>query len=646
MSSKVLFFQLLNNQEKEYSIEQLKQELNISDNDELLEMLFNLLKTGINNINLQNFEYDSIYFKNLFNLISIVIERNKDIEQEYGYDSKSFFVQEWGYNQEYIYKYIEDVNKLLVKKKKSFKKNKNEKIINFLDELIDNNLIFYLLLDFVNKQHEEDYKYIFLNSLINQVKNYKLVKSILKYFPYLAKTKCPDNTTIFERLIDKFLQLIEHGDINDKDISYYSLIIDYFLETQKISRHEILMANKKIDMTLESLKRNKKYNSRKEHQLKINRLKVLSKKLKNDFDFYFNNLRELGFDLSEPCRISKIYINNDNDYQDLTNKITITIDPKGARSLDDALSIELLKNGDWLLGVHISDITNFVELGSPLDIEAYKRGRTIYLPGNYEILLYPNEITYDKCSLLSNDSKYVISFMIKINDSGEIKGFDIFKSKIRVKYHLSYDEINEILFNNNFNNNNELSNILKMMNRVSNLLLYKRSGKLKKNISLDLIEKTAGYKIVREFMKLTSNLVAELTSDLKIPYLYRVFKTITFEEAIEKVTGLSHFLKLNDECKQKIIKNIIKCQINRAMYSTEDIIHQDIKELVCHCTSPIRRYGDGLNHRIIIEFLVKCNDKNKDYWAEILPKKARDINDREIKIAEYIKTFSRFYKRQ
>ena len=335
---------------------------------------------------------------------------------------------------------------------------------------------------------------------------------------------------------------------------------------------------------------------------------------------------------------------------DLTEKIIFTIDGKTAKDLDDAVSVEKFKEY-YILGVHIADVSHFVEPFGFIDNEAKKRGTSIYC-ANKVIPMLPEELSCDLCSLNPNEKKLCFSVFLKIGFDGKLLEYSFKKTIISSKIKGVYEEINDLLekkekseyfkkyekFIPTINVMVELYRILKEKKKKRNAVEIETKEsilKLDENenvVSVEEKKNGVSEEIIEEFMIFSNSAVAEFAKKNKLPFIFRIHPA----PKQEKVESLKEILKklniphknLNKKIKPKNLedilekykktnlfyilnKNILNC-MEKAEYSEKQIGHFGLAlKNYSHFTSPIRRYPDLFIHRILSEYIF--NKKNIDY---------------------------------
>lgn len=328
--------------------------------------------------------------------------------------------------------------------------------------------------------------------------------------------------------------------------------------------------------------------------------------------------------------------------KDLRNEEIFTIDGEDAKDLDDAVNVKKLPNGNYMLGVHIADVSNYVKEGSALDKEAILRGTSVYMLDRV-IPMLPVELSNGICSLNEGKDRFAISCVMEIDKSGKVVSSDIFKSIINVTRRMSYTNVQKILDNSDekvIKEYEKYINHFKLMEKLAHILKERRNkdGALnldipetkvilnENGIAVDIkkYELTFANEIIEQFMLTANETIAEKFFWLEAPFIYRVHEA----PDMEKVDELNKFLynlgykiktskdevhpkafaTVLDEIKgkpeERVISNLILRTLKVARYESENKGHFGIaSKYYCHFTSPIRRYPDLFIHRIISKYL-------------------------------------------
>ena len=341
---------------------------------------------------------------------------------------------------------------------------------------------------------------------------------------------------------------------------------------------------------------------------------------------------------------------------DLRDKMIFTIDGKDTKDIDDAISIEKIDNDKYILGVHIADVSHYVKKGSYLDDDAYERGTSVYLVDRVVPML-PHKLSNGICSLNPNVDRLAMSCVMEINGKGYVSNYQIFKSVIRSKKQMNYDDVNYILEDNVIPSGyEEYVDTLRTMNELSNILRKKmvRHGYIEFNIKepkiivddschpvdIKVCEQRTGEKLIENFMIVANETVAGFIEDKNLPGIYRVHDKPNKEKLIEYLKFLSIkgynikadvnrfspkdyqniINKFKNDPARDILGTLAIQTMSKAKYSDINIGHYGIaSKRYSHFTSPIRRYPDLTLHRLLKDYLGTPNSKVIDSWRKSLP---------------------------
>lgn len=331
--------------------------------------------------------------------------------------------------------------------------------------------------------------------------------------------------------------------------------------------------------------------------------------------------------------------------RDLRSKTIFTIDGDDTKDIDDAISIEKLSNGNYLLGVHIADVSNYVKEGSAIDKEAYQRATSVYM-NSVVNPMYPVELSNGICSLNPEVDRLALSVEMEIDKTGKIINYDIFESVINSRKQMTYKNVNKILndeeipegyenFKEDLKSLYELSKILEN-NRIKRGYQEFDIPEIKvitdeNGNPIDFIKRETGKgeKLIEMFMLAANETVATYVYQMNIPFIYRDHD-IPNEEKLKKVTSVIKSYGENIDTKGKVLSskyikelleqlkntqkavtysNMILRSLAKATYESYNIghfslgINSDIGEAYTHFTSPIRRYPDTTVHRVLKSIL-------------------------------------------
>lgn len=354
---------------------------------------------------------------------------------------------------------------------------------------------------------------------------------------------------------------------------------------------------------------------------------------------------------------------------DIRDLKTFTIDGDDAKDLDDAVSIDVLPNGNFKLGVHIADVTHYVKEKSKLDKEALKRATSVYLVDTV-IPMLPKTLSNGVCSLNPFEDKLTLSVFMEIDDKGNVVKYDIKETIINSKARMTYTEVSDILENDDEKLKQTFSNLVEEFKNAETLARI-LMGRRKKRGAIDFdfpeakiilngdgevvdikeYERRISNKIIEEFMLISNETIAEHYFWLELPFVYRIHET----PSVEKMQNLSKFVstfgytikgdmedvhpkelqgivqKIKGKREEAAISTIMLRSLRQAKYSPECVGHFGLAaKYYSHFTSPIRRYPDLQIHRIIKEQLNnKLSHKRIDQLKNIVEYSSVQSSERE-----------------
>ena len=342
---------------------------------------------------------------------------------------------------------------------------------------------------------------------------------------------------------------------------------------------------------------------------------------------------------------------NISNRRDLREDIIFTIDGEDAKDFDDAVGIKKLENGNYELTVSIADVSHYVKEGSELDKEAKLRGCSVYLTDRV-IPMLPKKLSNEICSLKEGVDRLTITTKMIFDTNGNLKDYDIFESVIRSKKRMKYHEANDVLNGNEVEGYEPFINDLKTMQELSHILRDKRkeigglsfeTNEIKIIVdetgkAIDVKEEVRGEaeKLIEDFMIANNEVVATYVSYMGIPFIYRIHdlpdidklrlsKTIiqTMGYKLRSKNGkisnkaIQEFLnEVKDTEEYDIIADILLRSMKKAVYSIYNEGHYALaSKNYSHFTSPIRRYPDLVDHRVVKKIMK--NEIDYDQLSEL-----------------------------
>lgn len=359
---------------------------------------------------------------------------------------------------------------------------------------------------------------------------------------------------------------------------------------------------------------------------------------------------------------------------DLRGLQMVTIDGEDAKDLDDAVSLFKDEGGFFHLGVHIADVTNYVQENSALDWEALERGTSVYLVDRV-IPMLPHKLSNGICSLNQGVDRLALSCLMTINGKGEVTDYQIEETVIRVDRRMSYTSVRKILEDKDEAERKAYETLVPMFEEMEELASLLRKKRHKRGsidfdfaeskiildeegrpVEIKPYERNVATKIIEDFMLIANETVAQHFFWLETPFVYRTHE----KPDPDKIKKLSTFIrnfgyhikqtgeeihpkelqkllnKIADTDEETLISRLTLRSMKQAKYTVECTGHFGLAcQYYCHFTSPIRRYPDLQIHRIIKEQLRgKLSEGRISHYEEKLPEVAKHASKMERRAAE------------
>ncbi len=367
--------------------------------------------------------------------------------------------------------------------------------------------------------------------------------------------------------------------------------------------------------------------------------------------------------------------------RDFRDKLIVTVDGEDTRDIDDAISAE--KVGEhYLLGVHIADVSHYVQPRSALDNEAFERGTSVYFPDRVLPML-PRALSNGICSLNEGEDRLTLSVLMTIDKKGVVKKSEIVEGIIRSSKKMTYTQVTKILEGDEetLKKFAFVKDMVYLFGELTEILQEKRAKK--GSVTLDVkeakilfnnetneitvpdYERVFAYQIIEAFMVLANETVAEYMHSIEAPFIYRIHEKPNEEKAaafrnFAQTLGLNakfsatdvkpydyqNLLKLaQSHPAYAVLNRVMLRSMQKARYSPENVGHFGLaSDCYCHFTSPIRRYPDLCIHRIIKEVLRGGYADALEKYTEFVEQAAKQSSDRERRAAEAERDVDDLYK--
>lgn len=358
---------------------------------------------------------------------------------------------------------------------------------------------------------------------------------------------------------------------------------------------------------------------------------------------------------------------------DLRDWMMVTIDGEDAKDLDDAVSL-FMDGENYVLGVHIADVSNYVQEHSALDVEALKRGTSVYLVDRV-IPMLPHALSNGICSLNEAQNRLTLSCIMTINPKGEVIDHKIAETVIKTNRRMTYTNVKKILVDKDPELIEEYKELVPMFEKMAELALILRKRRMKRGsidfdfpetkvilnekgepIDIKPYERNVATKLIEDFMLIANETVASHFFWQEIPFVYRTHDN----PDTEKIRTLSTFInnfgyslhigadevhpkelqklleKVDGTDEEALISRLTLRSMKQARYTTTCTGHFGLAaNYYCHFTSPIRRYPDLQIHRIIKETLRgRMNEKRIEHYEGVLDEVAKQSSQMERRAEE------------
>ncbi|MBO5097195.1 MAG: ribonuclease R [Agathobacter sp.] len=358
---------------------------------------------------------------------------------------------------------------------------------------------------------------------------------------------------------------------------------------------------------------------------------------------------------------------------DLRDVVMVTIDGEDAKDLDDAVSVTM-DGENYVLGVHIADVTNYVQEKSALDVEALKRGTSVYLVDRV-IPMLPHALSNGICSLNAGENRLALSCIMTINPKGEVIDHTIAETVIKVDTRMSYTSVKKILEDKDSEEIAKYEKLVPMFEMMRDLAAILRKKRMSrgsidfdfpetkvildangKPVEIKPYDRNVATKIIEDFMLIANETVATDYYWQELPFVYRTHDNPDSEKMQKLSAFINNFgynihisrdevhpkelqkllMKIDGTPEEALISRLTLRSMKQARYTTVNSGHFGLAaSYYCHFTSPIRRYPDLQIHRIIKENLRgRLNENRIKHYEEILNDVAKQSSEMERRAEE------------
>jgi len=597
------------------------EEINNFNKNSIQNILIELLEEEINDF---DYDKDIEYIKNIMKILPEYINNKKILNEKLNIIHQS-------------------IKTYLVQKPGNIEKtNENYKILKSVIneiELIQMSILY----DYSFKYEESKYKLI--DYIIFDVKNIANIKDAIKRFPHIVNYMDVDNKSLILKVIEKYIEEVKNYTKEKEidDIIYYEEVIDILMSSERFI-FDVIDKQTLLKKIKEELKNVEEEKYRKTFYLNMLVEKIEGNQIKQDNSYleykyniktYFNEAIK-----SEVRSIIKNY-HGSKDRIEIEDYI-LTFDGEGAKEIDDALSIKILANGNYELGVHIADPLSLIDRNSIIFDEASKRTTSIYLEDK-TYSMFPIELSGDLLSLQEGKYRNATSYYFEVDKDGNLINYKFYKSIIKVNRNMSYNDFNKIILSGK--NDSQLTKTITNLSNISNLLrqyynedeLYSTlNRKENSTVNMDIIGLSSGEKVIESAMIFTNSMVARYFKQNNLPFIFR--NHVIDQNMLNELDRIKQNILLEEDA-ESYLKYIemVKTIYPKALYGVECIGHYGLGiDYYAHVTSPLRRFSDIVANICLEELYF--NEYNKEKIEDVkrmILKHSNKINNKRSSIEKF-----------
>lgn len=610
------------NQKTNYSFNNLKNNLGIESDDDFLILQCDLIKDAINNF---NFETPVYYNKYLFKAINYLTEAKSDLLYK-----------------DILIKKIEKNKNMISCKINKNKSNTNVAITNkaFLLSINSelNFIISKLKYNTLNKIDDEniDDVYNILHELVFKVRNPIYIEEILDSYPNLINIK-HNNRYLYEDILDKYLNILLNRN-DDFELLYFNKLVLTYVNLSKKTNEEIKnITIFKVNKLLDSLEK-REIDLEKKEKIKffIKEIKDMYIEQKIKEKDVLNNLK-IKYNLKRINQIEKCKLIKPNwkEYKE-NNQYILTFDDPFAKVLENAISFTCLKNGNYFLGLYVSDVSGYLNNLEKLKNDIYLNALSIK---GFPML--PNEFRKE-LSLIEGKRKRAIAYLFEFDQNLKIINFRVEKQLIKVKHNFKFSDVKNIL---DYPINTKLREKVLEMYLFSTYILNNENDKDSyhdiKEISKKILyddeykQKNIGATMISNYQIFLNSFIPKYCYDRKLPYLYR---NNHFNHSVELINQIKE--KYKDNLDLQDILSLVYAVYEPSVYSTINMGHAGLNlEAYGEVSKPTRSLASIVNQDLINKYLIDgmiLPDKDKKILTNKLNKICEHLNKKRIIYDNYI----------
>jgi len=610
-------------QKTNYSFKNLKENLNVETDDDVYFLICKLLKHSLLEF---NFETPVYYNKYLYKCVDYLNDRKYEMS-----------------NKNYFIKTLEDIKDII---NDNIKKNDSDTrasvasksfLLSLYSEL---NTCIYKIKDIEYDEYNENDAYYLMKDLIFKIKNPIYIDEIFDKYDNLSILKC-DQRYLFEDVIDRYLFVLVNSD-DRYEILYFDKLVNTFILNTNSDEIKTI-AYRKIDKLSSSLEEKNLSCERKELiRFFLKETINLYSGIKEDKKTIIDNLK-IKYDIDRIKSLDKFKLVNPSwkKYKN-SNRFIVTFDDPAAKIFENAVSLDITEDGEFLLNYYVSDVNGYLDEDD--DLREYARRNSLSFKGNP---MLPEELR-NRVSLIEGKKRKVITFKFRFDSDLNLIGFRVDKEIIKVKYNLKFGDVKKIL---------QYPVDSKLKRKVTSLYAFskylpigydnKYQGKISKKMLYEdsYTENNKGSKMINNYQIFLNHFISNYCYKNDLPFLYR---NNEFNKSVRVIQKLKEKYAKNENIQDML--NLIYAIYEPSYYLTKNQGHLGLNlDSYGEVSKPARSYASVLNQALITRYFINgevLTEEEKIKLNEKLEEECRYINNKKEMNDKYIYELNKVKKKK